>query len=102
MKINKEILLLTIIFLLALFLRFYKLTEIPNGFNQDESSIGYNAYSILRTGKDEYGKSFPVYFKSFGDQKLPVYIYLTAATESIFGLNEFAVRFPSAALGTLT
>jgi 4-amino-4-deoxy-L-arabinose transferase-like glycosyltransferase len=97
-----EIILLTIIFLLALFLRFYKLTAIPNGFNQDESAIGYNAYSILKTGKDEYSKPYPLYFKSFGDQKLPAYIYMTAISESIFGPNEFAVRLPSALLGSLS
>ena len=97
-----KIVLLVIIFSVALFLRLYKITDIPNGFNQDESAIGYNAYSILKTGKDEYGKTYPLYFKSFGDQKLPVYIYLTAISEEVFGLNEFAVRFPSALFGSLT
>jgi 4-amino-4-deoxy-L-arabinose transferase-like glycosyltransferase len=99
---KSKIFLLIIIFLIALSLRLFKVVDIPNGFNQDESAIGYNAYSILQTGKDEHGKTFPLYFKSFGDQKLPVYIYLTAASEKIFGVNEFAVRFPSALLGSLT
>ena len=91
-----------IIFFLAVFLRFYKLGEIPNGLYQDETAIGYNAYSILQTGKDEHGVSWPLYFKSFGDYKLPVYIYLTAISVKLFGLNEWAVRFPSALFGTLT
>lgn len=96
------LLLLGFIFILALFLRFYHLQSVPDGLYQDETAIGYNAYSILTTGKDEYGKSFPLYFKSFGDRKLPVYIYLTAASESVFGVNAFAVRFPSAFLGSIT
>ncbi len=96
------LLLLGFIFILALFLRFYRLDTVPNGLYQDETAIGYNAYSILQTGKDEYGKSFPLYFKSFGDRKLPVYIYLTAASESLFGVNAFAVRFPSAFFGSLS
>lgn len=90
------------IFLLALFLRFYQLGVVPNGLNQDETSIGYNAYAISQTGKDEYGKQYPLYFKSFGDQKLPVYIYLTVISEKLFGINAFAVRFFSAFLGSLT
>jgi len=78
------------------------LGEVPLGFYQDESAIGYNAYSILQTGKDEYGKTFPLYFKSFGDYKLPVYIYSVVPSIKLFGLNEFAVRFPSALFGFLT
>lgn len=95
-------LLLICIFLLGFFLRFYKLGEIPLGLYQDESAIGYNAYSLLITGKDEHGVSLPLYFKSFGDYKLPVYIYLTALSVRFFGLSEFAVRFPSAFFGFLT
>lgn len=94
--------LLVFVFILAFVLRFNNLDKIPNGLYQDETAIGYNAYSILTTGKDEYGKSFPVYFKSFGDQKLPIYIYATAVSEKIFGVNAFAVRLPSALFGFLT
>lgn len=93
---------LAVIFILGFALRFYQLDKIPDGLYQDETAIGYNAYSILTTGKDEYGVSYPLYFKSFGDRKLPAYIYLTAASESVFGVNAFSVRFTSAILGSLT
>lgn len=83
-------------------MRFYQLGEVPNGLYQDETAIGYNAYSILTTGKDEYGRAFPIYFKSFGDWKHPVYIYLTTISVDIFGLTPFAVRFPSALFGFLS
>lgn len=96
------LIMLLFVFFLGFLLRFYKLDQVPYGFYQDESAIGYNAYSILNTGKDEYGKFMPVYFKSFGDYKLPAYIYLTVFSIKIFGLNEFAVRFPSALFGSLT
>ncbi len=68
----------------------------------DEISFGYNAYSILKTARDEYGTFLPTAFKSFGDYKAPLYAYLLVPTIAIFGLNEFAVRFPAALLGTLT
>ncbi len=77
-------------------LRAIDLGSNPTGFFCDEASIGYNAYSILETGKDEHGRSFPVYFKAFGDYKPALYIYLTALSVKIFGLNEFATRLPSA------
>ena len=97
-----HIIIIFLILSIAFLLRFYKLGEIPAGFYQDESAIGYNAYSVMETGKDEHGQTFPLYFKSFGDYKLPVYIYLTALSVQTFGLNEFAVRFPSALFGFLT
>lgn len=99
---KSQLIFLAAICIVAIFLRFYNISSVPPALYQDETSIGYNAYSILETGKDEHGKSFPLYFKSFGDQKLPVYFYLTAISEKVFGLNEFAVRFPSAVVGSLS
>ncbi len=94
--------LLLIIVLTAFILRFYKLSENPPGLYIDEASIGYNAYKILTTGKDEFDTPYPMFFKSFGDYKMPVYIYATSLSMSVFGKNEFAVRFPSAFMGSLT
>jgi len=58
--------LLVVIILLASFLRLYNLANVPPHLTPDEASLGYNAYSILKTGKDEYGKFMPIIFKSFG------------------------------------
>lgn len=93
---------LVAILLLAAFLRLYKISEVPPGVNRDEASIGYTAYSLLQTGKDEYGRAFPLSFESFGDWKLPLYIYTTVPFVKIFGLNELAVRLPSALAGIFT
>lgn len=90
------------IILLASFLRLYKIDVDPPGLYIDEVSIGYNAYQILTTGKDEYGIAHPLWFRSFGDYKMPVYIYAVAASMAVFGKNEFAVRFPSALGGILS
>lgn len=89
------------IVLLAFLLRAIGLSDYPVGFTADEASFGYDAYSILKTGKDQWGQSFPLAFRSFGDFKLPLYTYLAIPSVAIFGLNEFAVRFPSAIFGTL-
>ena len=65
-----------VILILAAFIRFYKLESFPVSIYWDEAAIGYNAYSIAMTGRDEYGMKLPLLFKSFSDYKLPGYIYL--------------------------
>lgn len=87
---------------LALFLRLYRVTTIPPGVNRDEASIGYTAYSLLKTGADEYGRHLPLSFQSFGDWKLPLYIYATTPFVALFGLNEFSVRIVSVLSGVST
>ena len=90
---------LILITLLAGLLRFWDLGSMPPSANWDEISHGYNAYSLLQTGQDEWGRSFPLIFRAFGDYKLPLYIYLTVIPVFLFGLNVFAVRFVSAPIG---
>lgn len=97
----KKILLLLIIISGAT-LRFYKLTTIPPSLSHDETAIAYNAYSILKTGKDEYGKPFPILFRSFDDYKLPGMVYSTVPSVALFGRSELAARLPSAIYGMLS
>lgn len=78
-----------------LFTRLYKIGEIPRSVYWDEASIGYNSFSILKTGKDEWGDFLPIHFRAFGEFKLPLYIYSTVPFIKLFGLNEFSVRFPA-------
>src|SRR5258708_2371218 len=79
----------------AALIRLPYFSQIPRGLNRDEAALGYNAYSLLRTGRDEYGKWFPVSITSFGDQKLPGYVYALVPFIATFGLTPFAVRLPS-------
>ena len=101
-KTTGNTILIALIFCFALILRVFLLGKFPPSLNRDEAALGWNAYSILKTGKDEWGKFLPLSFKSFGDYKMPLYIYLCVPSIAIFGLNEFAVRFPSALFGSLT
>src|SRR5579872_100475 len=98
---SKSKILLILIVLLAGFLRFYKLGQIPPSLDWDETAHGYNAYSLLKTGRDEYGYFLPLSIRSFDDYKPPLYTYMVVPSVAVFGLDDFAVRFPSAALGTL-
>ena len=101
-KFFKNYWLLILIILLAAFLRLFRLDSNPPSLHWDETAIGYNAYSILKTGRDEYGNLLPLIFKYFGDYKPGFYIYLAVPSIALFGLNEFAVRLPSALIGVLT
>lgn len=89
------------IIILASVLRLYKLEHVPPSISWDEAAVGYNAYTIANYEKDEYGATFPLFFKSFGDDKHPVHIYLTALSVKILGLNEFSIRFPVALFGVM-
>jgi len=98
----KNKILLFLIIILAFFLRFYKVLEVPPSLNWDEVSIGYNAYSILKTGRDEWGQFLPLHFKSYGEYKLPGQVYFSIPAIFVFGLNDFSVRITPVIYGTLT
>jgi len=95
MKIS-NILFWILIVVIAFFTRFYKLDLYPPSLSIDEVSIGYNAFSILKTGKDEWGNFLPVSFRSVGDYKPPILIYLTVPFIKLLGVNETSTRLPIA------
>lgn len=89
------------ILILALGLRIYKLEDVPPSISWDEAAVGYNAYTIANWGMDEYGRFLPLYFRSFGEGKNPVDIYLTALSTKLLDLSEFSTRLPAAVFGVL-
>ncbi len=99
---RKLIMLISLIFFVGFIFRFWKISSYPVHLSMDEVAIGYNAYSILKTAKDEHGERLPLAFKSVGDYKPPVNIYLTVPSIALFGKTELAVRLPVALLGSLT
>jgi len=100
LKNNKII--LTLIFLLALFLRTWNLGNIPEAIDEDELAMGYYGYSLIKSGGDEYGHKLPLYFESIGDYKYGLYSYFATIPVAILGLNPFSARLPAALAGSLT
>ncbi|MCI9336536.1 MAG: hypothetical protein HFH93_03165 [Lachnospiraceae bacterium] len=67
---------LLLIFGAALFLRAYRLTEIPDIVHIDEAGLGYNAWCLANFGIDRYGNEMPIYPENFGGGQSPLYTYL--------------------------
>jgi len=90
-----------LILILATLLRFWQINTLPS-LNPDEAALGYNAYSLLETGRDEHGTSWPLHFKSFGDYKPGAYVYLALPSIKLLGLTPLAVRLPNLIFSVLT
>lgn len=98
-KVNK--LPIIIILVVAFLIRGINLWSTP-ALNPDEAALGYNAYSLLETGKDEHGAAWPLHFKSFGDFKPGGYVYLALPFIKVLGLTPLSVRLPNLILSVLT
>lgn len=98
---KRSYIILFLIVIVGSFLRLWQLGHIPIAPNWDEASLGYNAYSLLLTHKDEYGRLFPIALQSFDDYKPALYAYLSIPFIKLFGLNIFAVRLASAIFGII-
>lgn len=94
---------LTLIFILALatFLRMWKLGATPSGFYVDEAAIGYNAFSLLKTGRDEFGMLLPSLLRSFTVFGAPVYSYLLVPIYAVMGMSVFSTRLLTVFSGVL-
>ena len=92
---NKSYIFLFLVILLSLFLRIYKIDTVPPSASLDEVSIGWNAYSLLQTGRDEYGYQFPILLRAYDDWRPALYVYAVAPFVKFFGLSVVSVRLPS-------
>lgn len=101
-KFSFHLFLLGLIFLMALVIRIYALTSVPYGFHEDEAHIGYNAYSLLKTGHDKNGVFLPLAIDQFGDYRPSGLHFLTVPSVAAFGLTVFATRLPVAIVGALS
>jgi 4-amino-4-deoxy-L-arabinose transferase-like glycosyltransferase len=98
---NKIVIILIVA--LSLIIRLWRLDSFPPGLYWDETSLGYDAYSLLKTGHDHRGNGWPtIWIESYQDYKPPLYVYTAIPFVAIFGLNPYSVRLPSVLAGTLT
>ncbi len=95
-------LLLSVILIISSILRGGMLTHSPPELFGDEIDVGYQAYSLLKTGKDFYGQPLPVYIHSLAEWRAPLLIYATVPSILIFGNTEWGVRLPEVVFGSLT
>lgn len=96
----KNTLLILVIILAAVF-RLYKIDTFP-ALNADEASNAYDAYSLIMTGKDQHGNSWPIHFQSFNDYKPGAYVYLDIPFVKLLGLNVLSARLPGVIAGILS
>lgn len=101
MKKYKAELTLVFILVLATFLRMWKLGTTPTGFYVDEAAIGYNAFSLLKTGRDEFGMPLPILLRSFTVFGAPVYTYFLVPIYAVMGMSVFSTRLLAAVSGVL-
>src|SRR5262249_59232650 len=64
----------------------------PPGYHRDEAALSYNAYTIATSGRDEDGAFLPLFFRSYGDYKSPLYPYLLAGIFKITGPHKPVAR----------
>ncbi|WP_188152055.1 ArnT family glycosyltransferase [Teredinibacter waterburyi] len=92
---RKQVLILFVALSAVFMAHLLGLETLPRGLYLDETSIGLNAASIAASGVDEYGESWPIYFRAFGEYKNPVYIYVSAAIFKVAGVSAYGLRFTS-------
>ena len=88
-----------ILILVGAAVRLAWLGDVPLGLNQDEASIGYEAWALLEHGVDKHGYPWPVHFIAWGSGQNALYAYLCMPFIKLLGLNLLAIRLPQALLG---
>jgi len=94
---------LLVILVAAALLRLPGLTVAPAGLNQDEAANAWNAYCLLKTGRDQVGERWPVFYtRALGGNRSTLYIYLLIPFQALGGMNVWTTRLPNALAGTLS
>ena len=90
----------TIIALVAgIGLRVVRLGSVPPALSQDEACDGYDAYSVLATGRDHHGNFLPLVMQGFDDYRMPLFQYSLVPLVAAFGLKPAVIRLGAALWG---
>ena len=95
-KRNKWQIIAVSLLLIGILVRSIDIGKVPNALNVDEASSGYDAYALMKYGKDRRGNSFPVYLYAWGSGQSALYSYLSIPVIAVTGLTEFGIRLPMA------
>lgn len=90
-----------LLFALGAIIRLVYIGSVPPGLNQDEASIGYDAYAILHYGIDRSGVHLPIHLVAWGSGQNALYAYLSMPFLLLFGLTPLSVRALSAVMGLI-
>ncbi|MBM2805144.1 MAG: hypothetical protein HW419_3037 [Deltaproteobacteria bacterium] len=94
---------LLVIIVVAGALRLAELGQIPAGINVDEAANAWNAYTLLKTGKDQHGVGWPIlYTRAFGENRSTSYIYALIPFQALGGMSIQTTRLPAALGGLLS
>lgn len=93
---------LLLILALSFAFRVFFLGTVPNGLWQDETTTGYDAYSLAENLRNQYGDVLPLFSKAFSDHNESFYRFVAAIFVKILGLSVFTIRLPAAVAGILT
>src|SRR5262245_27353286 len=90
-------LILLLIVVLASVLRLSRLDYVPPGLHVDEAVNAWNAYTLLKTGKDKDGARWPIFYtRGFGDNRTTTYVYAQLPFQVLGGMNVWTARLPAA------
>ena len=98
----KELYKVLFLCIIGILLRTILFGDVPPGLNQDEAAAGYEAYSLLLTGKDKWGNIWPGYFIAWGAGQNVLYSYLLIPVIHFFGFTLQSVRSINLIFGVLT
>ena len=94
---------LVAILVAAAILRLVSLTHAPPGLHQDEAANAWNAYCLLKTGRDQVGVRWPVFSsRSLGSNRSTLYLYVLMPFQALGGISPLTTRLPAAIGGVIT
>ncbi len=76
--------------------------SMPGGMNQDEAFAGYNGFSLMTSGKDNFGYHFPVYLGAWGHGMSVLNSVLMIPLMKVGGANVYTARAPQLIIGIIS